>query len=156
MGKVDKYVRRTGVTLYMAALTGGTAPTALTGYTEIAHIDGDININDQRGTVTVRSFNDSMDSFDLQYVDGRTGTITHGVHLVPGEPEQLALIDNYDNGTVFAVCLVARDSQAVANKFVRTYEVQLSTLPLNFKLSGVSSGSLTYLIHDKIANPTGT
>ena len=156
MAKVDQYILRSGVGVYMGALTAGVAPAALAGYDKIAHIQGNVQINDQRNTVTVKEFDSSLTAFDLQFVDGRNGSISHNLNLVPGDPEHQALLDNYDNATTFALCIVMSDGKATANKIIRTYEVQIQNLPLTLNESGVSTGQITYLIQDKITNPTGT
>lgn len=154
MARVDGFIRRGGVTVYIADLTAGAAPTALTGYTDVAHIQGNVTINDQRGTVTVKDFDTDEDAFDLQYTDGRTGSVAHNLNLVPGDTEHKLLIANYKANKVFALLIVAEDGTG-NNSLVDAYEVQIQTFPRTYNESGVATGAITYLIHGEIAAPTG-
>ncbi len=154
MAKVDQFIRRGGVTVYIADLTAGAAPAAITGYTDIAHIQGNVQINDQRGTVTVKDFDTDEDAFDLQYTDGRTGSVSHNLNLVPGDTEHQLLLTNYKANKVFALVVVAANGDGTA-RLVDAYEVQIQTFPRTYNESGVATGQITYLIHDEITAPTG-
>lgn len=153
MARVDGFIRRGGVTVYIAPLTAGAAPATLAGYTDVAHIQGNVAINDSRGTVTVKDFDTDEDSFDLQYTDGRTGSVTHNLNLVPGDTEHQLLRTNYKANAVFALLIVAEDGTG-ANSFTDAYEVQIQTFPRTYNESGVATGAITYLIHDEITPPT--
>jgi len=156
MARKDKFITREGVTVYIAPLTAGAAPAALSSYTEVAHIQGSVTINDQRGTVTVKDFDTDADAFDLQYTDGRTGTVTHNLNLVPSDTQHQALKTRYKNNDIFALVIVAKDSQGTPTGFIDAYEVQIQTFPRTYNESGVATGAVTYIIHDEITAPTGT
>lgn len=155
MARKDKFITREGVTVYIAALIAGVAPAALTGYAEVAHIQGSVTINDQRGTVTVKDFDTDADAFDLMYTDGRTGTITHNLNLVPSDTQHQALKTRYKENDTFALLIVAKDSQGTPTGFIDAFEVQISTFPRTYNESGVATGSITYIIHDELTAPTG-
>lgn len=156
MAKISDFIRRDGVTLYMGALTAGEAPTALTGYTEITHIQGNLQINDSRNTITVKDFGTDYTSFDLQAVDGRTGSISHNLNLVPSDVQHQALKTNYENATPFALLIVAKDGKGTGGgKYVDAYEVQIQTFPRTYNESGVATAQITYMINGLITPPTG-
>lgn len=152
-GDVRQFIRRSGVTVRYATATGSGVP-ALADFDEIAHLQGQLTVNDSRNAVTVRDFDSNEVTFDLQYVDGRTGSVTFGLNLVPSDAIHQALKTDYDTAAVGYLWVDASDGKATASKFTEAFVGQIQTFPRNYNQDNVATGNLTFLIQDTFTPPT--
>lgn len=151
-GDVRQFIRRQGVTVrYATAPAGGAAP-AFADYHEIGHIQGNLTVNDQKNTVTVRDFDTDATAFDLQYADGRTGSVTFGLNLVPGDAEHKRLKTDYAAGNVGYLWVDAVDGLGT-NRFTEAFIVTLQTFPRTYTQDNVATGNVTFLISSEYTPP---
>ena len=69
------YIRRSGVAIAYAR-EGGP-------FFEIGHISGDISISDDKNFVEVREFGTSRNAYTMNFVDGKSGSVSFQLNLVP-------------------------------------------------------------------------
>lgn len=152
-GDVRQFIRRQGVVVRYATAAAGGAVPALAAFHEIAHLQGQLTVNDSKNTVTVRDFDSDASSFDLQYPDGRTGSVTWALNLVPGDAEHQRLLTDYEEGNVGYLWVDAADGNGTA-RFTEAFVGQIQTFPRTYNQDNVATGSLTFLIQDTFTPPT--
>lgn len=154
-GDVRQFIRRSGVSVkYASAPAGGAAPTNLAAYSEIAHIEGNVTVNDQKNVVTVKEFSTQRSQFDLQYTDGRTGSIAIMLNLVPSDTGFTALRTDYQAGTLGYLMITANDEKATPNGLKFDYIVECSQFNVTLNQDNVATGSLNFVIQDVFTRPT--
>lgn len=143
MASIRDYVRRSGVTVAYAPYGTGDAPGT---FAEIGHITGDVSISDSRNMVTVREFSTDRKSFDLQYGDGRTGSVSLTLNLVPSDAGFQALKDDYENGDEGFLYIRGFDEKGTPTGVEYRLNVMVQTFPVTFRQDGVASVQVTFAI----------
>lgn len=149
------YVRRKGVRVLFAPEVAGAPGTFVTIKD---HISGSVTVNDSRSTQTVREFGTGYSDFDLTYSDGRSGTVSLTVNLVPTDPGYAALRAAYEANSYGYLFIEGLDESATPVGDTYKFGVQLSQFNVTFNTDNVSQAAITFVINGTatFATPAAT
>lgn len=140
--KPTNYVRRKGVRVMLSPDQATPAFVTIKD-----HISGSVTINDSRNTVTVREFGTDYSDFDLMYTDGRTGTVSLTVNMVPSDPGYDAIYDLYQANGYGLLFIEALDENTTPTGHTWKYNVQVSQFNATLNVDNVSQVSVTFIIN---------
>lgn len=143
MASITSLVKRDGVTIKTSPVSG--TPT----WTTVANINGNVSISDSRNTVTVRDFSSPYTDYDLQFVDGRTGTVTLNLNLAPGDTGFVDLKSAYENNSPRYLYVSAQDEAGTPNKMEYKFETLIQNFSVTLNQDNVAQVAVTF-------NVTGT
>lgn len=149
------YIRRSGVILAYARESGTTSGTPGT-FREIGHISGDVQISKNKSRTTIREFGTSRTTYDLQFVDGKTGNVNFTLNLVPTDlvfQDMKADDESEDEGFLYIQAFNELGTPTgLEYKFRGNIDMSQITLPM----SGLATGTLSFIINgvETFAAPT--
>ncbi|EYB69048.1 hypothetical protein DEIPH_ctg011orf0012 [Deinococcus phoenicis] len=137
------YVRRKGVRVLYAPEAAG-APGTFTTIKD--HISGNVSINDTRQTQTLREFGTDYGDFDMTWAEGRSGTVSLTINMVPSDPGYDALHDAYEANSYGYLFIEALDELATPTGHTLKYAVQLSQFNVTLNMDNVAQVAVTFVI----------
>lgn len=140
------YIRRSGVVIGYARESATTAGTPGT-FREIGHIAGDIDINKSKNRTTIREFGSGRTSFDMQFVDGKTGNVGFTLNLVPTDTAYLDLEVDDENDNEGYLYIRAYNELGTPTGLEKKFRVAVDISNIKLAMSGVATGTVNFIIN---------
>ena len=133
------YIRRSGVVIAYSR-EGGS-------FFEIGHISGDISISDDKNFVEVREFGTSRNSYTMNFVDGKSGSVSFQLNLVPTDSAFQALRADNEADAEGLLYIRAYNELGTPTGFEWKFRVILSGMPVTLAMGGVATANLNFRIN---------
>ena len=140
------YIRRSGVAIAYARESSTTAGTPGTFF-EIGHISGDISISDDKNFVEIREFGTSRNAYTMSFVDGKSGSVSFQLNLVPTDSAFQALRADNEADAEGYLYIRAYNELGTPTGFEWKFRVILSGMPVTLAMGGVATANLNFRIN---------